>query len=185
MPSARTQKPVAIPLRADRIRRTDGRGFAYVPNAFLQDGFFTSMKTSERSLYLLYVLLGDRNGVSFLNHVNISALLGASLDEYFEARQSLIAMDLIATTETGTRVQVLSLPSRPRPRPPGPSSSQRPTVQSPPPQHADLPTPDYEHNLARLREILEGLDHRRSTDSLTLEPAPRRRGPGPKSNPNV
>ncbi|MEK7357331.1 MAG: hypothetical protein AAB250_12840, partial [Bdellovibrionota bacterium] len=110
---ARTQNHVAPPLRPDRIRKIDPGGFAFIPNAFLRAGFFGQLTEPERSLYVLYVLLGDRNGVSYLIHANIATLLDVGVDEYLEVRQSLEDKDLIATADFGTRVQVLSLPCRP------------------------------------------------------------------------
>jgi len=53
------------PIRLDRVRRIDRRGFAWVPNRFLHDGFFGSLSHAERSLYFFLVVAGDRNGVSF------------------------------------------------------------------------------------------------------------------------
>lgn len=98
------------PPRPDRIRRAAG-GFAFVPNRFLHDGFFASLDHAERSLYLFFVLAGDRNGVSFYGHDRICATLEVSLDDYIAARNGLIAKDLVAFD--GSRFQVLSLPAAP------------------------------------------------------------------------
>lgn len=101
------------PIRPDRVRRIggDGRGFAFVPNRFLHDGFFASLSHSERSLYLFLVLAGDREGTSFYAYDHICSALTMTLDEYIEVRNGLIAKDLIAFD--GTRFQVLSLPAQP------------------------------------------------------------------------
>lgn len=100
------------PIRPDRVRHTgEGRGFAFVPNRFLHDGFFASLDHRERSLYLFLVLAGDRNGVSFYSYDRICAVLELTVDEYIEVRDSLLAKDLIAFD--GTRFQVLSLPATP------------------------------------------------------------------------
>jgi hypothetical protein len=98
------------PPRPDRVRRVVG-GFAFIPNRFLHEGFFVSLDPVERSLYLFFVLAGDRNGVSFYAHDRICAALEVSSDDYMAARNSLIAKDLIAFD--GTRTQVLSLPPAP------------------------------------------------------------------------
>ena len=98
------------PPRPDRIRRPNG-GFAFIPNRFLHEGFFTSLGHLERSLYLFLVLAGDRNGVSFYGHDRICATLEISLDDYIAARNSLIDKDLVAFD--GTRFQVLALPPAP------------------------------------------------------------------------
>jgi hypothetical protein len=115
-----TQKrnhPHRTPPRPDRIRTT-GRGFAFIPNQFLQGGFFASLTDAERSLYLFLVLAGDRNGVSFYSYDRICAVLEVMLDDYIATRNSLIDKDLIAFD--GTRFQVLSLPAKPFDRPSAP-----------------------------------------------------------------
>lgn len=151
---ARIRTTLATPLRSDRLRRIDSRGFAFLLNAYLQDGFFSHMTPPERSLYLLYVLLGDRNGVSFHSHVNIAALIGFGIDEYLETRESLIRKDLIAVAELGTRVQVLSLPDAPvlsRKRSTTPSTATTPNQTTP----VDA---DPERSIAFLRDILRDLN---------------------------
>jgi hypothetical protein len=99
------------PVRSDRIRHIDGQSFAFIPHRFLRDGFFVSLTPAERSLYLLYVLAGDRNGVSFYHYDSICSLLEVTLESYLDVRNALIQKDLIAYD--GTRTQVLSLPAQP------------------------------------------------------------------------
>lgn len=105
------------PIRPDRLRRIE-RGFAAIPNRFLQGGFFVSLGHLERSLYFFLALAADRNGVSFYAYDKICSTLAVSPDEYVAARNALIDKDLIAFD--GTRFQVLSLPPEPlvRLRPP-------------------------------------------------------------------
>jgi hypothetical protein len=98
------------PIVADRVRAIAG-GFAFMPHRFLHGGFFASLSPDERSLYLFLVLAADRNGVSFYRYDSICSTLECTLDAYLEARNGLIAKDLIAFD--GTRFQVLSLPPRP------------------------------------------------------------------------
>jgi hypothetical protein len=98
------------PPRPDRIRSTAG-GFAYLPNRFLHDGFFTSLTHAERSLYLFLVLAADRNGVSYYGQDRIASALELPLDDFLELRNRLIEKDLVAFD--GTRFQVLSLPPCP------------------------------------------------------------------------
>ena len=106
------KRPHRTPILPDRIRDNDRTGgFAFIPNRFLHDGFFTALSDSERSLYLFLVLAGDRNGVSFYYFDRICSALQVSLDVYINTRNSLIAKDLIAYD--GTRFQVLSLPAQP------------------------------------------------------------------------
>jgi hypothetical protein len=117
MSDATRSHPQRTPVRPDRIRRIE-QGFSFIPNRFLHEGFFSSLSHAERSLYLFLVLAADRNGVSFYAHDRICSTIEVTLDDFLEARNSLIDKDLIAFD--GTRFQVLSLPSKPvvRPRPP-------------------------------------------------------------------
>jgi hypothetical protein len=101
-------------VRPERIRRIE-RGFAFIPNRFLHEGFFCSLSHAERSLYLFLVLAADRNGVSFYACDRICSTLEITLDDYLQVRNSLIDKDLIAFD--GTRLQVLSLPAKPIVRP--------------------------------------------------------------------
>ncbi|MFC1610638.1 hypothetical protein ACFL6C_06755 [Myxococcota bacterium] len=86
-----------------------------MPNRFLMDGFFAALGQDELLLYLLLVLAGDRQGLSFYHYDRLCSLLGLSVERYLRARNSLIQKDLIAFD--GTSFQVLELPMEP---PPGP-----------------------------------------------------------------
>lgn len=103
------------PIRVDRLRHIDGT-FAFVPHRFLRDGFYASLTPDESALYLLLVLVGDRNGVSFYHYDSLCSLLQMDVDRYLAARDALIALDLLAFD--GTRFQLLSLPREPARRPP-------------------------------------------------------------------
>lgn len=98
------------PIRPDRVRCIKA-SFAAIPNRFLHAGFFVSLDHLERSLYLFFVLAGDRNGVSFYSYDKICSTLQVSPDDYVAARNALIDRDLVAFD--GARFQVLSLPPRP------------------------------------------------------------------------
>jgi len=103
------------PIRPDRVRRIDGQSFAFVHHRFLRDGFLASLRADEQRLYLFLVLAADRQGLSFYSCDRIGAVLEMILDDYIEARNGLLAKDLIAFD--GARFQVLSLPSSPVYRP--------------------------------------------------------------------
>ena len=109
------------PIIAERARRIDG-GFSFIPNRFLRDGFFVSLTRDELALYLLLVLAGDRNGVSYYHYDSLCSILELPSERYLEVRNALIAKDLIAYD--GTRFQVLSLPTHPVPRPSPPLRSE-------------------------------------------------------------
>ncbi|MBC8422870.1 hypothetical protein H8E07_01985 [bacterium] len=112
-------RPSRCPIIPERIRGPDRRGgFAFIPNRFLQEGFFTSLSDGERSLYLFLVLAGDRNGVSHYHFDRICSILELPIETYIDTRDSLIHKDLIAYD--GIRFQVLSLPARPITRPSAP-----------------------------------------------------------------
>ena len=97
-------------LAPKRIRRIDG-GFSFIPHRFLTDGFLASLDQPEILLYLFLILASDRNGLSFYSYDAICTFLYITVDEYIEARDSLIKKGLIAFD--GTLFQVLDLPKEP------------------------------------------------------------------------
>lgn len=104
-------------LKPERIRRIQG-GFGFIPHRLITDGFVAVLSPHELLLYFFLILVADRNGLSYYAYDSICSLLSMSLDQYIEARDGLIAKDLIGFD--GTLFQVLSLPARaplPRKRP--------------------------------------------------------------------
>ncbi len=97
-------------LRTDRVRRIRG-GFSFIPHRFLSQGFLADLQQKEILLYLFLVIASDRNGLSFYSYDAICTLLELDLDQYINARNSLIDKDLIAFD--GTIFQVLDLPEKP------------------------------------------------------------------------
>ena len=97
-------------LQPNRVRHIDG-GFSFIPHRFLTDGFLASLNQIEILLYLFLVLVSDRYGLSFYSYDAICSFLQITLDQYIEARDSLIRKDLIASD--GTLFQVLDLPEQP------------------------------------------------------------------------
>ena len=95
------------PLDPVRVRTING-SFAFIEHRFLRDGFWASLEPHQLLLYLFLILVADRNGLSYYSFDKICTLVGLSLDEYIEARNTLIAKDLIAFN--GHLFQVLSLP---------------------------------------------------------------------------
>lgn len=98
-------------LRPDRARKIQG-SFAAIEHRFLRDGFFTDLGHHELLLYLLLVLVADRNGLSYYSYDKLCALLHFTVEDYIEARNALIEQDLVAFD--GTLFQVLSLPGERR-----------------------------------------------------------------------
>ena len=146
-----------LTLRPDRIRAIDKRGFAFVPNQFLQAGFFTALTSAERSLYFLFVLVADRDGVSYHSHDNLSNLLGVGIDDYLQTRVALEDKDLIATAPFGARVQVLSLPNTPPVTTPSQPTHRTHSSPESPKVYQSQETPNYELGLSCAREILRNL----------------------------
>lgn len=99
------------PIVAERVRSIRGQSFAFIPHRFLRDGFLCSLSGDELRLYVFLVLAADRQGISFYGFERICSVLTMCLDEFLEARNGLIAKDLIAFD--GVRFQVLSLPAKP------------------------------------------------------------------------
>jgi hypothetical protein len=99
------------PILADRVRQIAGEGFGFLPHRFLQEGFLSALPADALVLYVFLVLAANRLGVSFHRYDAICSVLGFHLDRYLQARNALIAADLIAFD--GTRFQVLSLPQPP------------------------------------------------------------------------
>ena len=111
------------PILCDRVRQIAADGFGFLPHRFLTDGFLCSLHPDELALYVFLVLAANRSGVSFYGYDAICSALGFHLDRYLQARNALIAQDLIAFD--GRRFQVLSLPERPVPTsPPTPLQDQ-------------------------------------------------------------
>jgi hypothetical protein len=98
-----------LPIVAKRIRSINGQSFAFLPHRFLRDGFLSSLEHTELALYVFLLLAADRSGVSFYGYDAICSILRMPLERYIQARNALIAKDLIAFD--GTRFQVLSLPA--------------------------------------------------------------------------
>ena len=100
----------------ERVRKING-GFSYIPTRFLTSGFLESLKQKELLLYLFLVIVSDRNGLSYYSYDRICTTLEMDIEDYIEARNSLIRKDLIAFD--GTLFQVLELPERVPSRPAG------------------------------------------------------------------
>jgi hypothetical protein len=97
-------------LNPDRIRKING-GFSFIPHRFLSQGFLADLQQKEILLYLFLVIASDRYGLSFYSYDAICTLLELDLEQYINARDGLIAKDLIAFD--GAIFQVLDLPVKP------------------------------------------------------------------------
>ena len=95
------------PINHERIRRIEG-SFAWVPHAFILQGFWNNLSHHGVLLYLFLVLVSDCNGLSYYSFDRICSMLKINTDEYIQARNTLIDQSLIAFD--GYFFQVLSLP---------------------------------------------------------------------------
>ena len=98
-----------IILNQKRVR-TIQSNFAYIEHRFVSDGFLKRLNHHDLLLYFFLVLAADRNGLSYYSYDKICSLLNLTVDQYIDARNTLIDYDLIAFN--GTLFQVLSLPPR-------------------------------------------------------------------------
>ena len=98
-------------LYPDRLRKISG-SFAFIEHRLLRDGFWNTLSQHELLLYLLLIVVADRNGLSYYSYDGLCTLLKISVDDYILARDALIEKDLIAFD--GSLFQVLSLPPKPR-----------------------------------------------------------------------
>jgi hypothetical protein len=98
-------KPILV---AARLRRPPATGWSWVDRRFVRE----HMDHLSREAVLLYFFLAavaDRHGLSFYGDGTLAALLRMPLPALIEARDELLARDLIAHE---TRfIQVLSLPA--------------------------------------------------------------------------
>ena len=82
-------------LEPKRVRKISST-FAFIEHRLIRDGFFESLNHHELILYLFLILVGNRFGVSWYAYDKICGILRITLDEYIDARNSLIDKDLIA-----------------------------------------------------------------------------------------
>jgi hypothetical protein len=98
------------PVCPQRVRKIAG-SFAFIEHRFLRQGFLASLSHHELLLYVVLILVADRNGLSYYSFDKLCTLLQLSPDDYLVVRNALIQKDLIAFD--GLLFQVLSLPDHP------------------------------------------------------------------------
>ena len=97
-------------LNDERIRGIDS-GFSFIPHRFLAEGFLAALDQHQLLLYFFLVLASDRYGLSYYAYDSICTATRLTVEQYIDARNSLIKKDLIAFD--GTLFQVLQLPLKP------------------------------------------------------------------------
>jgi len=97
-------------LNDKRIRGINS-GFSFIPHRFLAEGFLAALDQHQLLLYFFLVLASDRYGLSYYAYDSICTATRLTVEQYIDARNSLIKKDLIAFD--GTLFQVLQLPLKP------------------------------------------------------------------------
>jgi hypothetical protein len=95
-------------LYPDRLRKISG-SFAFIEHRFLRDGFWDTLSQHELLLYLLLIVVADRNGLSYYSYDKLCTLLKISVDDYILARDALIEKDLIAFDGNLFTVRLISV----------------------------------------------------------------------------
>jgi hypothetical protein len=108
------QKRVLVPAR---LRRPPATGWSWVDRRFVRE-HAERLSREAMLLYFFLAAVADRDGLSFYRDATLSALLGMTGQAVLQARDELLAHDLIAHESRLT--QVLSLP------PPGQSRRSEP-----------------------------------------------------------
>lgn len=99
------QKRVLVPAR---LRRPPATGWSWVDRGFVRE-HAERLSREAMLLYFFLAAVSDRHGLSFYGDGTLAMLLRMSLPALVEARDELLAHDLIAHEARLT--QVLSLPA--------------------------------------------------------------------------
>jgi hypothetical protein len=108
-------KPILVPVR---LRRPPATGWSWVDRRFVRE----HMAYLSREAVLLYFFLtavADKHGLSFYGDSTLAAQLRMTLPALIEARDELLARDLIAHEVRFTQVLSLPPPGQPRRCEPG------------------------------------------------------------------
>jgi hypothetical protein len=101
--------PILVP---ERLRRPPPTGWSWVDRRFVRE-HAARLPRDAVLLYFFLAAVADKHGLSFYADATLAALLRMPLPALAEARDELLAHDLIA--HEGRLTQVLSLPP-PQPR---------------------------------------------------------------------
>ena len=97
--------PILVP---QRLRRPPATGWSWVDRRFVRE-HAARLSRDAVLLYFFLSAVADKHGLSFYGDATLAALLRMPLPALLEARDELLAHDLIAHEARFT--QVLSLPS--------------------------------------------------------------------------
>jgi hypothetical protein len=96
--------PILVP---ERLRRPPGTGWSWVDRRFVRE-HAARLSRDAVLLYFFLAAVADKHGLSFYADATLAALLRMPLPALLDAREELLAHDLIA--HEGRLTQVLSLP---------------------------------------------------------------------------
>ena len=132
--------PILVP---QRLRRPPATGWSWVDRRFVRE-HAARLSRDAVLLYFFLSAVADKHGVSFYGDATLAALLRMPLPALVEARDELLAHDLIAHEARFTQVLSLPSPVQQRSGQPGGGLMQlgailRRAIASPPDQERGVP----------------------------------------------
>jgi hypothetical protein len=94
-------------LRPDRLRQVPAQ-FSWIDQRLVRENFLRHAQPAAWALYLVLVTVADAQGLSYYSEATLSRLLKLDLLPLTQARQQLVAADLLAYHKP--LYQVLALP---------------------------------------------------------------------------
>jgi hypothetical protein len=127
--------PILVP---ERLRRPPATGWSWVDRRFVRE-HAARLSRDAVLLYFFLSAVADKHGLSFYGDATLAALLRMPLPALVQARDELLAHDLIAHEARFTQVLSLPSPVQRRPGEPGGGLMQlgailRQAIGSPPDQ---------------------------------------------------
>ncbi len=95
-------------LRPDRLRQVPAQ-FSWLDQRLVRENFLRQCEPNAWALYLVLVVVADAQGLSYYSDATLSRLLKLDLRQLAQARQQLIAGELVAYEKP--LYQVLALPT--------------------------------------------------------------------------
>ena len=95
-------------LRPDRLRQVPAQ-FSWIDQRLVRENFLRHAEPAAWALYLVLVTVADAQGLSYYSDASLSRLLKLDLLQLAQARQQLVAADLVAYQKP--LAQVLALPA--------------------------------------------------------------------------
>lgn len=95
-------------LRPDRLRQVPAQ-FSWLDQRLVRENFLRHGQPNAWALYLVLVVVADAQGLSYYSDTTLSRLLRLEPQQLVQARQQLIAGDLVAYEKP--LYQVLALPA--------------------------------------------------------------------------